>query len=811
MDQSWRLRIERNHRLEDLLDGDQVNQYIQRTRTPCSVVSLDGESIGRPPSGNPCRVLSAARGGDTACANCMPSHFAETLKTTGSVVCRCQFDVLQHIAAVRVLGRAIAFVCGPPFRFEALPEAQLAVLQGARAELRIVAPADVMYLQDDVTSLAAQLARRCASERGLYLLNQTVQSLCSLISESDTWNTLLDALEVLFGSPTVCGYRLESDGKLHLWGYRGVLEPDIGDVTDLGSGHAGVAAFDRKTTWDEKSSLVAVPMLTGVNHLVGVITVSSSDPRRMSRTGRQTIEILANCAALAIERARSELATRSAMPSLLGSRSAGTVEALFVRKIEDGVDRTAAQRDLFQALADQACSMTPNSRSNVRTYNGVAGELRTVAFQGEGWTETIRNEIFRTNEFSGAAYAVNARTHQLVTDVTKEKHYKAVFPDTRTQFSIPIFLRKEVFAVLVIQSSLPDAFTTDLQDTLLACVKQYEDVLEGYYRVQEGWLYELEKQIRDERDIGALCSASVAHIRKILGVRASSIFLLNRAGAVLELAASTSLRSIAPDQNRNYEIGEGLTGWVAKTGRILRLSDAADERERLAVAKDLHWKQKHVEDIKYDDALGHWTFLAAPLQIGGRIIGVVRATIKKNKADFDAADESLMVRIANLLATVINGIRSTEESERRIDRLGSLVDFSKRLSTTLDMTTICRTILEEVRSITGCVVSHLRVRVPDTDLLRLEWADGPYKDRVPVERKFGEGVAGFVAAFQEPLYQRIVSEDGRWQSAAAEVAGGEGTPWVVSGACLPLIADCALVGTLLLEWSREVDFVIGSI
>jgi signal transduction histidine kinase/transcriptional regulator with GAF, ATPase, and Fis domain len=715
---------------------------------------------------------------------------------------------MQHVVAVRVLGEPVAFVCGPQFRLEASSESHgvFAAYSLGPEEGGGEGHTRPTRLQKDVESLAAQLARRCTSERGLYILNETIRNVCSLLPESDAWDTLLDSIEVLFGSPTVCGYQLERDAKLYLRGQRGKLSAYVQEVIELGAEEdAGLAAFGRKTVWNEANGRVAVPMLAGPNVLAGVVVVASPSAAKISRTERQAIEILANTTALALEWTRAEK-NRSGSSSSPGPKFSQKALAFAVRGINDGVDRTVVQRDLFQALADEACNITPASRSNVRMYNRVAGELRTVAVRGDGWTKEKRDDIFRTNELSGASRAVNTRVSHLIPDVSAEKYYRKVFPDTFTQFSIPIFLRDEVLAVLVVQSTLPGAFTEDLQNKLTACVKQCEEVFERYYGIQEGWLYDLEKEIRNEPDIGVICRASVSHVRKLLGVRASSIFLMNRSATALELAASTSLHSSLPGTNLSYDIGEGLTGWVAKTGRILRLSDAANEQERAAVASDLHWKQKHAEAITYDDAIGHWTFLAAPLIAVGRVIGVVRATIKKDKADFDWADESMIARIANLLATIISGIRSKDESERRIDRLGSLLNFSNRLATTLEMSTLCHNILEEVRSITGCVVGHLRVLNPATKALTLEWAEGPQKDLVPRVRKKGEGVAGFVADTQTPLFLPRVVEDERWRSAAAELAAGKTAPWVVSGACLPLIAGDDLVGTILLEWSRETDF-----
>ena len=835
MDESWRLRIARRFRLGELISPDQVDQYLHRSHVACGVMDVDGVWIGRPPANHQiCRVISEAQGGENACAACIENHLHEAAMFNYPALYRCEAGFYQHVAAVRVLADVVAYVWGPQLRKEPLSDTQLKVLEpqvrGAARDFKVVSPAEIKRIEDEVGSLVVQLARRCASERGMRLLNEGVRQLASVMSATDARETLIDTVEALFGDVTVCVYGLTQNGRLHLAGRRGKLGRQMPAVLELGDGDTGRVALERRTLWiadstDDSSqaaadrhnqppairSKVIVPMLAGENRLGGVVKVCSERERAFSHTGVQALEVLANCTALSLERSRLEAASRvELLQTQPGLDWKHTILALMVRRIKTGVERTAAQRDLFQALVDEARRLTPAARANVRIYNSVVKELRTLTVAGEGWTDEIRRRVYRAGEESAGMHVVTLRRPLLIMGVENDnQHYKRVFTDTRSHFSLPIFLRGEVAAVLTVQSKDRNAFTASRRSALESIVTQCTEVLERFSDIQEGWLYDLEKALRSPVDAQELCRASVSHIRKILGVRGCSIFLLNATSGLLELSASTSLQSPNPNETPAYQIGEGLTGWVAKSRRTLRLSNTDDPTELMQVASDLVWKTRWPENLDYTDAVGHFTFLAAPLTVGEKLIGVVRVTIKDDNADFDAADDLLIESIARLLARVINESRSTEESKRRLDHLASLVNFSHRLATTLDINTVCQIVMEQVRNITGCVAGHLRVYEPESETLELAWADAPYKQKIPQSRKLGDGVSGTVAKSRTPLLAQYVSGDQLWKKAVNEVIGHEPhvvPPWVVSGACLPLIVADELVGTLLLEWSQEVKF-----
>jgi Nif-specific regulatory protein len=89
------------------------------------------------------------------------------------------------------------------------------------------------------------------------------------------------------------------------------------------------------------------------------------------------------------------------------------------------------------------------------------------------------------------------------------------------------------------------------------------------------------------------------------------------------------------------KVGEGLAGWVARTGRMLNMPRGAED-PRLASRVDLEtgYKTRSV--------------LAAPVRLpDGRLVGVLQA-LNKIGGDFDEADEAVITSLARQVAEVLD-------------------------------------------------------------------------------------------------------------------------------------------------------------
>lgn len=140
----------------------------------------------------------------------------------------------------------------------------------------------------------------------------------------------------------------------------------------------------------------------------------------------------------------------------------------------------------------------------------------------------------------------------------------------------------------------------------------------------------------------------------------------------------TSYQELKPEENTAYyDKGEGLTGWVWKHKRSLRLDNLQDPAE-LAQSQfdDLYWKQK------YNDSNEHTSFLCVPM-IGRNyeVIGVIRMPHKKDAGVFTKHDDIFLNFLANHLSYVIEYKRAEGKFAHAIGS-GGLVNAATELAGT---------------------------------------------------------------------------------------------------------------------------------
>lgn len=150
-----------------------------------------------------------------------------------------------------------------------------------------------------------------------------------------------------------------------------------------------------------------------------------------------------------------------------------------------------------------------------------------------------------------------------------------------------------------------------------------------------------------EHDLGLI----IRETARLLRGKGCSLFLREKGeGAVL--AASFGLDCSLVGK-ASYAPGEGLTGWVLKFGRSLRLPPG-DRTDLACIHPQLQWKSKYIEfpDDKRD--LGKRPFLAVPVVRGNETIGVIRVSDREDDLGFTEQDELLLEAVASHIARVLD-------------------------------------------------------------------------------------------------------------------------------------------------------------
>ena len=250
-----------------------------------------------------------------------------------------------------------------------------------------------------------------------------------------------------------------------------------------------------------------------------------------------------------------------------------------------------------------------------------------------------------------------------------------------------------------------------------------------------------------------------------------SVLLLNPTNGLLEIHASEGL----PVEAAGFKLrlGEGITGWVARTGKPARVGD---------VSQDVRYVRLRPEACSE---------LAVPLEVAGEVRGVLNVDADRVEA-FSAEDQELLEALAAQAARVIHNTWLYEQVRLKARLFESLASVSRTINSTLNMDDVLRAITREACALMQAKVSSLMLLDESREWLELQASFGAgeayvQRPRLSVE----DSLLGVVVRRKKPLQVENVQVSSRYQS--VEVARGEGLVALVS---VPLLYAGQAIGTL---------------
>ena len=237
----------------------------------------------------------------------------------------------------------------------------------------------------------------------------------------------------------------------------------------------------------------------------------------------------------------------------------------------------------------------------------------------------------------------------------------------RAFLAVPVIIDEEVAGVIrIAKTEEPRGkFTAEAQDLLETFANHVGAVIK---RVEEADLKLLWEELylsgvtlaKDE--FGAYLQRVVDHVPRYMGACGCSIFLSEQrtdGRRILRLRATTTNGPLALLVGQaTYEFGEGLTGWVAKHNRSLRIRDVDDGTELQELSPDLQHLGKHEEWVRHNSS-----FLAAPIQRGDRVFGVMRVSQDSKGKLFSPSDERHVNYFCQNLAVLVDQLRPNTPAE----------------------------------------------------------------------------------------------------------------------------------------------------
>ncbi|GMR13862.1 MAG: hypothetical protein BMS9Abin29_2087 [Gemmatimonadota bacterium] len=243
--------------------------------------------------------------------------------------------------------------------------------------------------------------------------------------------------------------------------------------------------------------------------------------------------------------------------------------------------------------------------------------------------------------------------------------------------------------------------------------------------------------------------------RVLQAVLERAVTLLDVTGG--ELAISDEDRqtlTIAASHNMEHDavgtemiLGEGAMGWVAKT------------RKPLIIPNYQEWEGR---SDKYTQS-SIQTVMAAPLLIGGRLVGAIASIHSDPTRKFSDGDLRRLSMFAPQAAIAIENARLFTAEHQRAEEQKALLETMQDLSSQLELSRVLQGVLERAVSLLGMKGGELATFDEARQDLAIVASHNMEYDAVGTRMVLGEGAMGQVAETHEPL---IIPKYQEWASRA---------------------------------------------
>lgn len=253
--------------------------------------------------------------------------------------------------------------------------------------------------------------------------------------------------------------------------------------------------------------------------------------------------------------------------------------------------------------------------------------------------------------------------------------------------------------------------------------------------------------------------------------QSGSVVLINPNTGFLEIEACEGLPENAAALK--LRVGEGVTGWVAKTGVSLRVGETKSDSRYISFR----------ENVRSE--------LAVPLRVNGEVRGVLNIDSDRPDA-FTEKEQELLEALALQASKVIQNTWLFEQLRLKAQLFETLARIGQTITSTLSLSDTLFVITREASLLMGAKMCSLLMLDETGQWLDLKASFGAGEAYIRKPRlNLGESLTGIVVRRKKPLQVENVQVSSIYQS--VEIARHEG---LISLLSVPLVFNQQSIGAL---------------
>ena len=329
--------------------------------------------------------------------------------------------------------------------------------------------------------------------------------------------------------------------------------------------------------------------------------------------------------------------------------------------------------DILQKILEQSVTVCSGVRGFLAIVDHDRGELDVRYTFGEGWSEEKRLGRLKVSEETGRGItshvAATSRPYN-APNVRLDPYYIRSFDDVKSELAVPLvdgYGRTR--GVINLQSVHLDGFGEECERFVQALAKLGAiAMVVADHRSRETALVQIGKELTGFTDSEAIPQKVLDVTAEALSFEDCSLFLVDRSSGKLILRASRGpLKEMIG--KAAYDIGEGLTGWIAQNKQSIRVHNPSS---------DSRWRGLHQELPNIEDG----AFMGVPILGRSGLLGVLRVQRRRSpynwfRNDFTEDEERILATIAGQLAVALENARLVDQLVKT-ERLAAWGEMSAR-------------------------------------------------------------------------------------------------------------------------------------